>query len=282
MTTFMRRAARAGLGLTGIAVLLRPGSRNRRALRTGGDQLARELRKLSGQWRGVSYRLAGRRPDPGVPDDVLADRIRSTLGPLEQRLDLPRVHVMAEDHVALLHGVVGTAEDADQIERAVQTVSGVAAVESYLHVGLVRGDTRPSQGHHEHALSEPRKRLQAAAVRAGVAEEQAPMVVRAVLGRFAERLPDGERKHLLGHLPADVLSMLETPKRLSHPRRMRSLSDLVFLILLSTDKLDPVTAPEVVTSVLGELRRLVPEEAADIAAVLPADLRALWEAAAAR
>jgi uncharacterized protein (DUF2267 family) len=212
-----------------------------------------------------------------VPDDVLADRIRSTLGPLEQRLDVPRVHVMVEDHVALLHGDVGTAEEAGQIEQAVQSVSGVTAVESYLHVGLLRGDARPSEGRHEHAVSEARKRLLAAAVRAGVAEEQAPVVVRAVLGRFSERLPDGERGHLLGHLPADVLSMLETPKRLGHPRRVRTLSDLVFLILVSTDALDPATAPEVVRSVLGELRRLVPEEAADVAAVLPADLRAFWE-----
>ncbi|HVW33681.1 MAG TPA: hypothetical protein VHL53_14170 [Acidimicrobiia bacterium] len=35
-------------------------------------------------------------------------------------------------------------------------------------------------------------------------------------------------------------------------------------------------------AVLGELQALVPEEAADIAAVLPADLRAFWQAAAKR
>jgi uncharacterized protein (DUF2267 family) len=214
-----------------------------------------------------------------VPDDVLADRIRSALGPLERRLDVPRVHVMVEDHVALLHGDVGTAEQADQIEQAVETVSGVAAVESYLHVGLLRGDARPSQGRHEHPVSEARKRLIAAAVQAGVSEEHAWMVVRAVLGRFSERLPEGERKHLLSHLPADVVSMLDTPKRLGHPRRVRSLSDLVFLILVSTEALDPTTAPQVVSSVVGELRRLVPEEAADVASVLPTDLRELWEGA---
>lgn len=279
MTSFMRRAARAGLGLAGLAVVLRPGSRTRRVVRSGGDRLAREFRYWSGRWQGVSYRLAGRRPDPGVPDDVLADRIRSAIGPLERRLDVPRVHVMVEDHVALLHGDVGTAEQADKIAQAVKTVSGVLAVESYLHVGLLLGDGRPSQGRHQPAVSEARKRLIAAAMRAGVPEERAWMVVRAVLGRFSERLPEGEREHLLGHLPADVVSMLDTPKRLGHPRRVRSLSDLVFLILVSTEVLDPTTAPQVVSSVVGELRLLVPEEAADVASVLPADLREFWEAA---
>ena len=279
MKSLSRRAIRAGVGLTGVALAIWPGSRGRKALRSGGDQMARNLRNWSGWWQGASYRLAGRRPDPAVSDDVLADRIRSTIGPLERHLDVPRVHVMVEDHVALLHGDVGTAEEADQIEQAVQAVSGVAAVESYLHLGLLRGDARPSEGCHEQRVSDARKRLLAAAVRAGVAQEQAPVVVRAVLGRFSERLPHGEREHVLGHLPADVRAMLDAPKRLGHPRRVRSLADLVFLLLLSTDALDPATAAEVVRSVVGELRRLVPEEAADVAAVLPADLRAFWETA---
>jgi uncharacterized protein (DUF2267 family) len=282
MTTVLRRMTRTGLALTGVAVILRPGSQARKTLRSTGDRLVRDVRNWSGRWRGVSYRLAGRQPDPAVTDDVLADRIRSTLGPLEQHLDVPRVHVMVEDHVALLHGDVGTADEADQIERAVQAISGVTAVESYLHVGLLRSDTRPSEGRQEHAASEARKRLLAAAVRTGVAEEQAPVVIRAVLSRFAERLPDEERRHLIGHLPADVQSMLEAPRRLGHPRRVRSLPDLVFLTLVSTDAIDPAIGPEVVTSVLGELQALVPEEVADIAAVLPTDLRAFWQAAAAK
>jgi hypothetical protein len=51
------------------------------------------MRYRSGQWMGVSYRLRGRRPDPNVSDDILADRIRSSIGGLEARLDVPRVHV---------------------------------------------------------------------------------------------------------------------------------------------------------------------------------------------
>jgi uncharacterized protein (DUF2267 family) len=213
-----------------------------------------------------------------VADDVLADRIRSTLGPLEHCLDIPRIHVMVEHHVALLHGVVGTDADAGQLERAVEAVPGVRGVESYLHVGLLRGDTRPSQA--PGAVSAARKRLLAAATQAGVAERHAPMIVRAVLSRFCERLPTGQRAHVFAHLPTDVRSMLMAPRQIGHARRVRSLDDLVFLILLSTDTaaLDAAKAEAVVLFVLGELRRLVPEEAVDISAVLPADLRATWAA----
>jgi uncharacterized protein (DUF2267 family) len=227
--------------------------------------------------RAPHHTRPGQTPPASTADDVLADRIRSTLGPLEQRLDVPRVHVMVEGRVALLHGDVGTASEAGQIEQAVQAVPGVTGVESYLHLGLLRSDTRPSEGRREHAVSDARKRLLATAVQAGVAERQAALVVRAVLSRFAERLPDGERRHLVGHLPADVRSMLEAPRRLGHPRRVRSLPDLVFLTLVSTDAIEPATAPDVVTSVLAELHALVPEEVADVAAVLPADLRAFWQ-----
>jgi uncharacterized protein (DUF2267 family) len=45
----------------------------------------------------------------------------------------------------------------------------------------------------------------------------------------------------------------------------------------------PLVAPDeretIVESVIGALRDLVPEEAVDIAAVLPSDLRTLWKVA---
>jgi len=279
MTTVLRRVTRAGLVLSGAALLLRPEGRPRKLLRAAGDRLAREARNWSGQWEGVSYRLAGRRPDPGVSDNVLADRIRSTIGPLEHRLDVPRVHVMVEDHVALLHGDVGRVDEARRIEETVAAVPGVEAVESYLHVGLLPGDTRPSEGRAGPAESEARKRLLAAAVRAGVAESDAPTAVRVVLSRFAERLPAGERRHLLSHLPGDVRTMLDAPRRLGRPPRLRSLPDLVFLTLVSTNVIPPGAGRSVVTAVVGELQALVPEEAADVAAVLPSDLRRFWQAA---
>lgn len=107
----------------------------------------RRLRYTAGRLRGATYRLGGRHPDPDVDDRVLADRIRSELGGLEKRRDLPHVHVMVEKHVALLHGDVPTRADADAVEKAVGATSGVTAVKSHLHIGLLKGDTRPSQGH---------------------------------------------------------------------------------------------------------------------------------------
>lgn len=133
----------AGSGM----VRMRPGTPLNRMACRSLQNTGRHLRYLAGRLDGLSYQLAGRRPDPGVTDDVLADRIRSELGGLEKRRDLPHVHVTVERHVALLHGDVPTAGDAEAIERAVSEVSGVAGVRSHLHVGLIDGDTRPSQGH---------------------------------------------------------------------------------------------------------------------------------------
>ena len=136
----------APLALAGGAVALRPGTAVNQAARRGWRAAGRTVRHMAGQLKGTAYRLSGGHPDPRVPDDVLADRIRSSLGPIEKRLDLPRIHVMVEKHVALLHGDVGTAADAEDLVAAVERVPGVAGVESHLHVGLIPGDTRPSEG----------------------------------------------------------------------------------------------------------------------------------------
>src|SRR5512142_2260250 len=85
--------AAGAIGMVAVAV---PDSGAGRAARHLADRLARDVRYAAGSAPGMLYRLAGRRPDPNVSDDVLADRIRSNLGPLERRLDLPRVHVMVE------------------------------------------------------------------------------------------------------------------------------------------------------------------------------------------
>ncbi len=144
----VRRVA-GGMAVAGGAALLRPGSHTNRMACHVIEDAARRLRYLSGRLDGISYRLAGRRPDPGVADDILADRIRSELGGLEKRRDLPHVHVMVEKHVALLHGDVPTADDAAAVEQAVSRVSGVKGIRSHLHVGLADGDTRPSEGHRQ-------------------------------------------------------------------------------------------------------------------------------------
>ncbi|MST33918.1 BON domain-containing protein, partial [Acidimicrobiaceae bacterium USS-CC1] len=143
MRTAARRTAE-GLVVAGGVVLLRPGTRANKVVCRSVDEAGRRLRYAGGRLQGLSYRLGGRHPDPHVGDNVLADRIRSSVGGLEKRLDLPHVHVTVERGVAVLHGEVGSAEDARQLERAVEAVSGVAGVESYLHVGLGAGDTRPS------------------------------------------------------------------------------------------------------------------------------------------
>lgn len=267
MRTLVQRTVELGTSATAIG---------RRAVRQAGDRLAREMRRSGQRWEGISYRLARRRPDPDVSDDILADRIRSSIGPLRHRLDIPRIHVMVEDHVAILHGDVGRTLDALAIERAVQHVSGVTAVESYLHVGLTDGDSRPSEGRVISPESEAHRRLVAAAMGAGVPESDAPVVLRAALGCFAERLPDSERRHVLAHLPADVQRLLEAPRRVGSVKAVRTVSELVFRILLTTDSLEATKAHEVTAAVIGELRRLVPEETGDIAAVLPSELKAFW------
>src|SRR5581483_3234577 len=225
----------------------------------------------------------GEHPDPDVIDTVLADRIRSSIGPLEKRLDIPHVHVMVEDHVALLHGEVGDAVDAEEIERAVAAVSGVRSVESYLHVGLGRGNTRPSEGHAAEQPSAARNRLIAAAVDAGAPAEGAPRVVRAVLAALAERLPDGERHQVATHLPEDVRAMFAPPRRFAGEGMTppKTVEQFVARVVSTTDALPADRAEPVIAAVFETLRSLVPEEAADVAAVLPRDLKSLWEHAGA-
>ena len=95
----------------------------RRALRI---ELRRWVRRARSQLHGTLAKLRYQRtyghPDLDVTADVLADRIRSSLGPLELRLDIPHVHVMVEGKTALLHGDVGTRADAAAIVAAVGAV----------------------------------------------------------------------------------------------------------------------------------------------------------------
>ena len=279
MRKLVARTTVAALGVMGVRALFGPGTHGRALLRREGDRIAREVRHQTGRWQGISYRARGRCPDPTVTGSVLADRIRSSLGPLEAQLDLPHIHVMVEDQIALLHGDVATAEQADQIEQAVAAVSGVAWVESYLHVGLLPSDTRPSDGARHRPPSEALRRLLGAATRAGVDEQHAPMAVRAVLSTFVERLPDGERGQLTAHLPADLRRLTAGPHRVGAPaRRPRTMADLVARVG-SINGLSAETAEPVIAAVLGTLRVLVPEEVADITATLPGELKRFWQEA---
>jgi uncharacterized protein (DUF2267 family) len=231
--------------------------------------------------RGVEYRLRFGEPNPNVANADLADRVRSSIGALVASLDLPHIHVLANDHVVLLHGEVGSARDAETIEIAVAGVSGVEGIESYLHVGLIAGDTRPSDGRAQHVESPARKQLVDAAVSAGAGPILGPVAVKAVLSAFSELIEEGERAHVASHLPADVREMFTPPRRVGRGEQHtpRTVDELVAQVLRQDETLRADSARPVVAAVLGALRTLVPEEAVDVAAVLPSDLRAFWSAA---
>lgn len=146
MKKIVRRLALVLLVLVIVKTVASPGARRRQQRQQCGREIRRRARFALGRWEGLMYRLQGRQPRELVADDVLADRIRSAIGPLEKRLDVPHLNVTVEGRVALLHGVVGTDDDAAAIERAVSDIAGVRGVVSHLHTGLAPGDSRPSAG----------------------------------------------------------------------------------------------------------------------------------------
>jgi BON domain len=199
ITRRLVQAAGLAAGVIGVVAASAPDSAVGRAARRLADRLARDVGYAAASAPGILYRLAGRRPDPNVSDDVLVDRIRSSLGPLEKRLDVPRVHVMVDDHVAIVHGEVPDERDACAIEHAIMRISGVAGVESHLHAGLVSGDTRPSQGAAvPQPPSEALRSLLDAARDAG-AGAYSRAAVHAVLCGFADRIPEDERDQVFAH-----------------------------------------------------------------------------------
>lgn len=248
-----------------------------RAVRHTARTLTRRGRYARGRLDGMRYRLAGRVPKPGVSDEVLADRLRSSLGSLEKRLDIPRVHVQVDRRFVVLHGDVESPADAEAVERLVRHAPGVRGVESYLHVGLQPGSTRPSAG-RARAAAQPSPALEqllTAARDTGAHPDDARRAVRAVLGTFAERVPIQVRRHVFSHLPDDVRCLALPPRRHgTGPARLRTVPQLV--VAAACNGLDPVHADAIAEAVLGRLRELVPEEVVDVAAVLPEDLRHFW------
>lgn len=242
---------------------------------------------LAGRLAALRYRMLRRTPSSDVADDVLADRVRSTLGPVEKRLDLPRLHVMVEDGIAVLHGAVSTGYDEAELVRAVAAVPGVEAVDARLHLGLTRADSRPSEGRQRAEQSVARRELAAAAADAAdLVEPGLTAAVSAVLSTLMERLPRDEREHLLSHLPEDVRVLAHRPRSpraaSTSIRTKREFAEAVEELAL-LDGAEGITGPiralVVSRAVLAALRRLVPEEVADVAAVLPAELRELWGSA---
>jgi uncharacterized protein (DUF2267 family) len=264
-------------GAIGMVAAAAPDTRLGRGARRLAKRLARDVRYAVGSAPGVLYRLSGSHPDPFVSDDILADRIRSTLGPLEKRLDVPHIHVMVEDHIAILHGDVGDDCDASKLEYATLRVQGVDGVESHLHIGLVPGDTRPSVGARAPRPPSPALEELLGAARAAGAGTHDRAAVHAVLCAFLDRIPTDERLQVLAHLPDDARALAGPPRYLGEKApRLRTIPELV-VAASDYGGLDQAAAESITRAVVCALRRVVPEEAADVAAVLPSELRELWE-----
>jgi uncharacterized protein (DUF2267 family) len=188
---------------------------------------------------------------------------------------------MVDDHTAILHGDVPTERDADKIEHAVMRVSGIEGVESHVHVGLQPGDTRPSEGRT--AQQQPSTALRALLDAAASSGAHAPLAaVHAVLCGFSDRIPDDERAQVFAHLPADVRALTGPPRRRGqHPARLKTIPQLVAAVT-AEGGIEPERAELITRSVLAALREVVRDEARDVAAVLPEELRELWETATPR
>ncbi len=89
-------------------------------------------------------------------------------------------------------------------------------------------------------------------------------------------LPTAERNRVASHLPSDVGDLLVPPQRLGSLRHIESI-DQLFHAVTASGLVSPTHAPWVVQALLVELRQMVPEEADGVAALLPPDVRALWE-----
>jgi uncharacterized protein (DUF2267 family) len=213
-----------------------------------------------------------------VDDSVLVDRVRTALGPLEERLDIPRVNVMVEGHVVDLRGIVPNREAVNEIEALVYAIAGVVGLESHLNVGQDPGETKPSTGRRHKQSTRMLQNFEQVARDAGVTEADAQVAVRAVLRTFLERLPAGERDQVLTHLTADTRQLIGVVPDRSPAGSVRTRAELVGLVAVDA-RLEPVRAEEVMLAVLGSLQHAVPEEVKDIAATLPEQLEQLWREA---
>jgi uncharacterized protein (DUF2267 family) len=267
------QAGTAGAMTIGAIAVVAPDSAIGRAARRLAHRLERDVRYVVASTPGILYRLAGRQPDPNVSDDVLADRIRSSIGPLEHKLDIPRIHVMVQNHIAILHGEVDSPLEASALELAVLGVSGVDGVESHLHHGLTPGDTRPSDG----AATRPSAALAAFLRSARTAGAHDPArAVHAVLSALADRIPENERSQFIAQLPADVRALSQGPNHHAEPgQKVRTVAEFVDSVV-AEGGIEPSRSEAVTRAVLATLRERVPHEAADVAAALPHQFRDLW------
>lgn len=262
-------------GVAGVVATAAAVHRRRDLARVACTALApagRWLRFQRGRFQGLACRSLAT-PEGDVEDAVVADRVRSTLGLLEHRLDVPRVHVTVERRVAILHGDVTCEDDVAALVDATRQVPGVRDVRSRLHVGLTAGDTRPSAG--AGGPSPGLRALLDAARRRGGGDETARSALGAVLGTFAGMLLEDEREHVTSHLAPDVRELF-VPAPGVRPGAIRHIDEL-HAVVRSIGALPRAHVPPLVVAVLVALRDLVPDEAADVRALLPTDVRAIWD-----
>jgi hypothetical protein len=121
-----KRAWAAGVSVAAVGGWLV--TRSKTLTKNAGPSLHRTAHRA----KGLAYRAMRRHPSTTVDDSVLADRIRSTIGPLEKQLHNSRINLTVENGVAILHGDVESPGAATQIEEAVRGVAGVHDVRSHL------------------------------------------------------------------------------------------------------------------------------------------------------
>ena len=146
-----------------------------------------------------------------------------------------------------------------------------------------RVDASRSSMRGRHAPASPMlATLRAAIADCGVAPGEADDVIGVGLHALIARLPVGEAHHLEAHLPADVLRLVGGPRRDGQePSELATVPEFADRLAAATE-LDPGRAESAVRAITRTVRKLVPEEAEDIAAVLPVGLKSLWLADAGR
>lgn len=248
--------------------------RSRAAMARTRRRVAGAMRHLSGRLEGIAYHLERRQPDPNVSDDILAQRVASTLGLLTRKLDLPRLRVSVHDGVVQLTGQVDTDASRMAIRRATRAVPGVRRVDTRAVTRL--GDTqRPSQARRAQRSRSFREIVGAVHALDVGDEHDAARLAGSVLHVLLGILPDGERLHLAGHLPDDVRELVDLATRIGHPAGPRTVDEFLALVADAAGR-SRGTADQAVHAVFGALHDTVPEEVADVAAVLPRELAELW------
>jgi uncharacterized protein (DUF2267 family) len=108
-------------------------------------------------------------------------------------------------------------------------------------------------------------------------EADAEAVFRAVAHELSRRLGEDESRHVAAHLPLGLRELwVEESAGAARPARV-GRAELAEAVRARLDLEAAAEAEELLLVVLGWLRHLAPEEIEDVTAILPQDLRRLWE-----